>query len=1182
MALQFIIGRAGSGKSTYCLEQIRSSLKADPMGDPIILLVPEQASFLAEHALVTTRGLSGIIRAQVLSFRRMAHRVLQETGGIDRLPLDDMGKKLLLYRVLEQRKDELKLFGNAFGQMGTIEAFLDLINEMKRYTLTPDQLADHVQDGAHAFPPVMADKLHDLSMIYHDYELELASAYFDAEDVLNVLAEQTEQSEYLARAEVWIDGFHGFTPQELAVIRSLLLTCSNVKLTLCLNRTYEAGELPHELDLFYPTAMTMIKLKEIAAELGVEVLEPIVLQHEVESRFAGSPMLAHLERNYDKRTIIPYESAPGAEQAEAIVIHAAMNRRAEAEGIARDILMLARQESCRWRDMAILVRNMEDYQDVLAEVLQDYDIPFFIDQKRAVTHHPLIEFVRSALDAIHDGWRYDSMFRCIKTDFFLERDLDPLDRTAMDELENYVLAYGIHGARWLDDQAWNYSFTSDLEARSRELGTEEGELLGRIHSARKAVITPLAAFEKRLGKSVTVHDYIASLYDLLEAVGASQRLESWSQQAAEGGNPEKAREHTQVWNRLMDMFDQMVEVMGDKPISLELFIGLIDTGTSSIQLGHVPPALDQVLVGSVERTHSSAIKHAFILGVNDGVFPQKFKEGGLISEQERERLISGGVELAPSSRRKLLDEQFLIYTAITGTSASLRLSYSIADDEGKALLPSELIRRIKRMFPSVQEKFLYGDPPSGLAERAQLEYAVHPARAMGHLVSQLRQWLKGIEISPVWWDVYNWITTQEPWSHQLKQHMYGLFYTNMATGLSTATSRELYGSELRTSVSRMEKFAACPFAHFAAYGLRLQQRKVFRLEAPDIGQLFHAALSKLAAEILAEGIHWGELTMEQCRARAERIVDSLAPKLQGQILLSSKRYAYISRKLKQIVGRASVVLSEHARRGDFMPVGLEVGFGTGQELPPLTFQLENGCTMQIVGRIDRVDSVQSESGLYVRVIDYKSSRTMLRLADVYYGLSLQMLTYLDVILTFSERWLGQPALPAGVLYFHVHQPLLQTKNAVSEADAAAELFRRFQMKGYVAADPVVLQHMDRDLEAGRKSEIVPVALKKDGGFYKYSTVVTPEQWTSLREYVRRTIRQIGSNILAGEVAIAPYRTGQLAPCHYCEYRALCQFDPMFEGNEYNVLRARDEDELWNQVMNMTSTKGGEVDAENNS
>lgn len=1181
MSVQFVIGRSGSGKTRHCLDRVRDKLRSDPDGNPLIILVPEQGTFQVEHALVSSPELQGTIRAQVLSFRRLAYRVMQETGGTAFVPINDDGKKMLLYKMIHRNKRDLRLFHTAADQMGFIDRLNDLFNELKRYCIDPERLDEHAQFAAEHMKghTLIQDKLHDISRIYREFTGALSQHYVDSEDMLAMLAQGMEHSAYIREAEIWIDGFHGFTPQELQVLEQLIRTAAGVTVTCCLDKPYDHGEKPHELDLFHPTATTYIQLKEMAERSGVAVEEPVVLTGTPLPRFAGNEALAHLERAYDRR--IPWK-APNAKALSfgapecGISLHAAASRRAEVEGVAREMMRLSRERGVRWRDMAVMVRNIADYEPLIATVFADHEIPYFLDQKKNVLHHPLIEFIRSAVEIAVRHWQYDAVFRCVKTDFLLPED-GSIGRDDMDRLENYVLATGIRGSRWTDGKPWRPLYSS-LDPDQPEEREPEGQAPESIERCRMQIVRPLHAFEKALKHAANIRGMCEAVYSLLVRVEAPQRLERLSRRCIAEGQPQKAKEHRQLWGGVLDVLDQIVEMMGDEQLAPELFAGILETGLESLKLALVPPALDQVLIGSMDRTRSGQVQYSFLLGVNDGVIPARAVEDGVLTEQERERLAGIGMELAPGIRRKLLDERFVIYNAITAPSRHLWVSYPLADEEGKSLLPSELMRHLRMIFPGIRERFLAGEPHAQLSVKEQLDYIAHPERTLSYLIAELRGWRRGVAMSDVWWEAYNWFCSQPAWRPKLGMLLQSLFYKNGAESLQERTSRSLYGKHLRASVSRMERFVSCPFAHFASHGLRLKERQLYRLEAPDIGQLFHAALSQMAVRMKEDNRRWGELSPEECKQAAGNVVDMLAPRLQGEILNSSKRYRYIARKLKDIVGRAAIVLGEHARRGSFEPVGLEIDFGPGKPLPPLQFTLDNGCTMEIIGRIDRVDKAEGEQGVLLRVIDYKSSQTDLRLHEVYYGLSLQMLTYLDVLLTHAETWLGETALPGGTLYFHVHNPLLQTANGMSRDQANEQLFKRFKMKGLVLADREAVSLMDATLDKGY-SQVIPVAVKADGGFYSNAAVATPEQWDTLRQAVRGTIRRIGTRITDGEVAIEPYRIAHKTACAHCSYKPVCQFDELIEGNEFNSLLKPDKERVWS-LLEDAGKDGSAAAAEN--
>ncbi|HEU5140828.1 MAG TPA: helicase-exonuclease AddAB subunit AddB [Bacillales bacterium] len=1161
MSLRFMLGRAGSGKTSGFLGEVRDKLRETPEGSLLVMVVPDQMTFETEYRLAAENELGGMTRAQVFSFGRLALNVLQQVGGVTRGRIDSVGINMMLRNIVEARKSELKVFQRASDQQGFYELLEEMMTELKRYQFTPEDLDQTLgfvrkaPDGGKS--EVLADKLHDLRLIFGDMEAALAGKYIDAEDSMRLLAEKIPLAPGLRDAEVWVDGFYSFTPQEMAVLEALMKHCRRVTIGLTLDRPYE-NELPDETALFRPTAATYQKLCGIAAEADVEIEEPLVLSEA--KRFSGAA-LAHLEANFEKRPPEQFLS-----EKDEVVVSQAVNRRSEVEGAAREILRLVREEELRFRDVAVLVRDMGTYHDLMETIFEDHGIPIFLDQKRTMLHHPLMEFIRSSLDVIEQNWRYEAVFRCVKTDMLFPPEAGNVERLReeMDELENYVLAHGIHGGRWTDGKSWRYRRYRGLDDAEGVQTDEEKKKEARINELRGMIVTPLSRLERDLKGAKTARERCEALYLYLEALEVPQKIEKWRNRAEEEGRLAEAREHDQVWTAVIGLLDQMVEMVGDQVVKPDVFVKMIETGLDSMKFSLVPPALDQVLVGSLDRTRSVDVKSVLILGANDGVLPAKPKEDGMLSEEERELLEVRGIELAPGSRQRLLEEELLMYLALAGAKERLWVSYPLADEEGKALQPSLLINRLKAVFPELEEKLIMSEPEEATGEEA-LEYVSGPQRGLVYTLGQVRQWRKGYPIPPVWWDVYNWLAERPEWQVDGRRLFSGLFYKNKEKRLSPETSRSLYGDKIQASVSRMERFSSCPFQQFASHGLRLKERETFRLEAPDIGQLFHSALSLMADHVRQTRKNWGELSDAECERLAGQFVDGLIPKLQREILLSSNRHHYIARKLKSVVSRTATILRDHAKASGFSPVGLELPFGPKEQLPPIQFELANGTKMEIVGRIDRIDAAEGSNGLLLRVIDYKSSATSLGLTEVYFGLALQMLTYLDVVLTHAGQWLGREASPAGVLYFHVHNPMLQESQALTPEAIEQKLFKEFKMNGLVLAEEETVRLMDGTLENGH-SNIVPAGLKKNGEFYSNSSVAAPEQFSDIRKYVRRVIQNIGTDLTDGMIDIAPYRLKDRTPCTFCSYRPVCQFDPSMETNDYRWLRKEKDDVMLKKML----------------
>ncbi len=1152
MTLRFIIGRAGTGKTSTCLNEMREELLTRPSGPPLILLVPEQATFQTEYALAAAPGLKGFIRAQVLSFRRLAYRVLQEAGGAARAHIGELGKRMLLRRLLEQSRGELKVFQRSAGLPGFADTLARSLAEIKTYCIGADDLAMAATALQGRGASLLADKINDLILMYDALEEVLADRFTDPDDYLNLLADRLELSCAAHGGEVWVDGFSGFTPQEYRVLAALLRNARRVNITLCAGINFLGGAVD-ETGLFYPVRETYDILCEMAARERVNVERPLSL--DTAKRYFSRD-IAHLEKSF-----FVHPAAPLADSGEGVVLAAAANQMAEVEGVAREITSLCRDRGYRYRDIIVLLRDIDAYAAIISCVFADYDIPVFIDQKRPVLHHPLVETVRAALEVVSGDWSFDPVFRFLKTDLF------PLAREEVDLLENYVLAHGIRGSRWTDGRPWEYRRRLTLE-EDREISETEAGYLEEINCIRSQAVAPLAAFQKSVRQAGCVRDITLALFVLLEDLKVQEQLESWSVRAFEEGKLEVSREHAQVWDGLTALFDQVVEALGDEVLTVRDFSAVLDTGFESMRLGQIPPGLDQVVVGSLERSRSPEARAAFIMGVNEGIFPARFVEKGLLSEGERERLQAIGLNLAPGSRRKIFDEQYLVYIAVSRSSEKLYLSYPLANEEGGAMIPSSVVARVKELLPGISETAWLVEPGAGADD---LEFVTHPGRTLSYLVGRIREAKAGRRINPLWWHVYSWYAGSAR-RNECALALSGLFSDNREKRLHAGIGRALYGRTLKTSVSGLEKFRACPFAHFLDKGLRLKERAIFKLGAPDLGQFFHAALKLFGERIQEQGLDWGQLDRERCSSIAGEVVDLLVPRLQSEILLSTARRRYLTVKLKKTVQRVTQVLSEHSRRGSFRPVGLELSFGPGGDLPGVTFVLPDGGEMVLTGQIDRVDAARSGEEFYLRIIDYKSGKMTIKLSDIYHGLKLQLLTYLDVALRHARTLIGSEGLPGAVLYFRMDDPLVRANGQIPEGEELEQkILREFRMTGMVLADQSVARLMDFGMEGD--SDLIPVIINKDGDLGARSSVLTREQFELLRVYLRYQLISAGSDIVGGVVDISPYRRGSFRSCQYCSFKPVCKFDILMGGNVYRQVQAEGDKAVWSRL---TVWSGGET------
>lgn len=1156
MTLRMITGASSIQKGNFILDEIKQELQRDPSGSPIFYIVPEQMTFQQETALFDDGKVKGSTRAQIVSFSRLAWRVLQEAGGSTKQFMSSTGTQMMLRKIIEQRVEGFHVFQKAADKQGFIQELDGMMTEFKRHCITPEMLQEQMHSTREK--PALQHKLDDLYYIYAEMARLFGDKYMDGEDQLQLLAEHIPSLSLFQDATIYIDGFHRFTPKELLIISELLQKVAHVTVSLTLPSSFDQQETT-EVDLFYQTKNTYQTILQTAKELDIPVLEnehPGVAYNS----FADKPVMGHLEQYFDERPAPAYPM----KEASPIQIKEAVHPRAEIEAVAQEIHRLIREENYRFQDMVMYMRDSETYNDIIQTVFYDYNIPVFMDEKQTMLNHPLVEFIRSLFDVVDSRWRYEAVFRLLKTGYIpSSNDTYPLTRDAIDVLENYVLEYGIRNKnQWLSEDSWEYHRFGGYNQAAKT--NQEIEHEKRINAYRQQVVQALQQFDEKVKEATTVRERCVCLYLLIEELDISKQLEKERAAYDAQGEVEKAKEQEQVWDGVMQLLDEAVEMIGNEKLSLKLFQQTITAGLESLEFSHVPPTMDHVIVASIDHSRISGKSCGFLLGVNEGQWPMKPALDGMINEEERIFLEQFGLKLAASSRRVLLDDTFYMYLAFTSASDYLWVSYVLSDNEGKKKSASPMIQRLQSLFPNIGQ-------PELLVEAEELYHArrfiTTPATTRNALNIQLARGIKGYALDPIWQDVLEWFIQHETTSSTSYKVLQSLFYENNPVDLQPETVKELYPKHVKASVSRLEMLYRCSYQHFVQYHLKLQDRRTYKLDAPDIGHLFHEAIKTITEWIQEEGRSFASMTKDESKTYASKSVQHLSPAINHHILKSSNRYQYIQRKLEATIAKATYILSEQARLSGFTPAGIELSFGYDGGLDPVSINLPNGYEVVLRGRIDRVDEAIQHEQLYLRIIDYKSSARGLDLEDVYYGLALQMLTYLNVVLNQSKEWLGKQAEPAGVLYFHVHDAMLQGATQLKDEDIEEEIFKKYKMSGLISAEETAARLMDTSLTTGR-SDIAPIGFKQNGDYYADSKVVGPETFDILKQHMENLIYQAGIHMTSGKVDLNPYENKEGIACTFCDFKSVCQFDSLLDENNFRKLTSLKENEVLERLRDL--------------
>lgn len=1139
MGIRFIYGRAGSGKTRFCLNQITKKIN-DEKQNRLIMIVPEQYTFQTEKDLLALAGEKALLRAEVLSFKRMAHRVFEDVSGRVHKTMKDEGKSMLIYKILEEKGEDLEYFNKISKKQGFIGIVSKTLTEFKKYNISKEILIE----GAEKTEDLeLKEKLIDLSELFDDYNEKIKDNFIDSDDELTILAKKLKYSKLYEGAEIWIDEFTTFTPQQMEVIKELASVSDKINITLCMDRN--SVNKDEVTDIFNAISTTEKRIVKMMEENNIGYLEPIDINKGTPYRFRDSKELSHIEKHFFS---YPFKIYKGVN--DSLRLYKANNSYDEIDMVARDIVRLVRDRGYRYRDISVVCRDIDLYEKVASVIFNQYDIPYFLDKKIEVLSNPLVILIMSAFEIYIQNWSYESVFK------YLKSGLIKIDRDYVDKLENYVLAHGTKGNRWKSKEV-NAGFWD-----SEDIYENPDEL--EIKEIMEDIREPLLKFHKEIKGEKTVREICVSIYEFLVDLDVFSTVDLFIEKFTKEGLESKVKEYEQVPSIVMEVLDQAVEVLGKDKITVYDFYKVLNTGFENKEIGVIPVALDQVNIGDIARIKGRDVRALYIIGVNDGVLPSASKDEGILSDLDRDNLKEIGIDLAQTTKSRAFEEQFMVYTALTIASRYMMITYPMADFEGKSLRPSIIIPRLKRVIKNLKEEseiFNYAE------ENDKFDKVTTKIPTFNELILALRRQCDREDIDSYWDEVYTWFSKEEDYKEKIDLIVDGAYYTNLGDKINKSKIRSLYENEygnLRFDVSRLEKYAQCPFSYFVKYGLKAKDRKIYEFSSPDLGSFMHEILDKFTKKIKDENISWSDLNKEKCKSIVDHLINTKLNEESNSILNSTKRYKYFTDRFKRVITRSVTVISEQMKRGEFEVFKNEFAFGTSDGLEPIKLDLPSGDRVSLTGRIDRIDKLDMDGETYLRVIDYKSGSKEFDLNELYYGLQMQLLVYLDALIKDSEHFLKTGAVPGAILYFKIDDPIIKSKDDMDIEEVEKEILKKLKMNGLLLKDAKLVRAMDRSMDT--VSLIIPAAFKKDGDFSsRGSSVATEEQFDLLRKYVNEKMVELCEDMLSGKIKIEPTKTPKMAYCEYCDYSSICQFDTSIKDNKYKIVLKKSDDDLWNKI-----------------
>ena len=1107
MGLRIIYGKSGSGKSEYCFKEIAKLIKKEKK---IYIITPEQFSFTAEKKLMYVIDTKAVMNAEVITLSRMAHRVLQEIGGSNHTQLTKCGKSMLIYSILNKYKKDLKFLSKSDEN---IDLSMTAITEFKKHGVKPENLQEEIERTDDEY---LKTKLKDMFLIYQNFEQKLQGEYIEDTDLLTLLSQNLENTDIVKDSLIYIDEFAGFTYQEYEILKQFIRLAKQVTVTVCTD-SLEPSYNP-DTDIFYSNKITLSKIMNLVKENELKLDKPIYLDKQ--PRFKNKE-LAILEKNIFENRPAKYDSMP-----ENINLFLAKNQYSEIENIAKQITKLVRDKNLRYRDIAVITKNIDTYSGLVRSIFAQYGIPVFIDEKRDLNQNIIVQYLLSIFEVFSNNYSKEAVFNYVKVGF---SDIETED---IFKLENYCTKWGIKQNKWKNDFIYGIN----------EQNKEEIEYLNKL---RKQIISPLLELKKEFG---TVKETTKSIYGFLQENQIEEKINKKVKELQDIGQIDLANEYVASYKIILDLFDEMVLIFGDEKLSVEKYTQILKTGLKNSELGKIPGTQDQVIVGDVDRSRSHKVDTIFIIGLNDGSFPSVNKAEGFFGDKDREILKQDGIELANGTIENLYEENFNIYKAFTTAENRIYLSYASSESEGKSLRPSMMINKIKKIFPKINEE------SDVVNKKYDITNKLMTYQELLENISSLRDEKK---IDDIWYIVYRYYKQQNEYREKIEHDLKGIDYSNLPENIKKETIEKLYGNTLNTSVSKLEKFAQCPFSYYLQYGLRLKEKEELKIQSFDTGSFMHETIDEFFKMTKQENISLAELVTdeEKIQELVNKVIEDKLEMGKKYTFVATAKYKVLVKRLKRIVAKALKYIIEGLVYSEFNIEGTEIEFGKNGKYKPIIIQLENGKKVEIIGKIDRVDTANSEDGKYLRIIDYKSSAKNIDLNEVYAGLQLQLLTYMDAVCKEEDL------MPAGVLYFSLLEQMIKADKKISEEQIEEELRKNFKMKGLILADVKVIKLHDKNLESGT-SKLIPATITKAGEISEAKTNgVNKDEFEVLQKYIYKTIKQISKEILSGNIELKPYNKKGKKPCEYCSYKAICGFNPRMCGNNYNYIDKKTKDDI---------------------
>lgn len=1136
MSLQMIMGASGTGKSDYIYQKITDEA-CSHKDRRFFVIVPDQFTMQTQVDMVAKSGnRGGIMNIDVLSFSRLAHRIYEETGAEGKLVLDDTGKSLILRKLAGDIKDTIPYIGANLKRDGFIGEVKSVISEFMQYGVSPEGVDELI--AVTGGKGMIATKLNEIKTIYGAFRDYIRDTYITSEESMDVLARELDKSELIKGSVVCLDGFTGFTPVQMKVLRKLMVLCEKVYITLTLE---EGKENCVQEDLFWFTAKSYKSIIKAANDCGVTIEKNEYLKKNV--RFDNKADLLRLEENIFRYVDSEKDSAVKCER---ISIYEASDIQDEVRRLAMSIRQLA-AEGAQYRDMAVVTGNMVDYENHIDRVFSQFDIPAYIDKTHALVMNPFVEYTKSLLQMILNDFDGDSVIR------FLRSGIGNFDNDDVDLFENFILMSGIRGHKKYG-QVWAFAG----KKRSIYAGPEIMERVNNLRETINNAVKPFVEEDINRNSVESAKKLVETLYKCYTDVEMYEQLDAFRKSFEEKEDYTREREYAQVYRLTMQLLEQVHGLLGEEQLSMEEFARIIEAGFDEITVGTIPQSVDRVIVGDIERSRLKPVKYLFFLGVNDNAIPKKGTTCNLLSDMEREKLgeklkeTNKDISLAPTPREKMYIQRFYLYNNLVKPSERLFISYSLMSGDGKSIRPAYIVHMIKDLFKDLKVQ--------RRNDQSTLEDVYNYSELKEFVCGLLRKHgefgLEQDEMDELMQAIS--LVNESDKKGLLELMINNSFFRYMDNNLNAKIAGILYGETLLSNITRMEQFAKCAYSYFLQYGLSLEERRMYAIDGRGMGNIFHGVIEKYGEELSKRNVSWLDIDEETSSQIIEEQLRGYIDEI-GSSLNDSKTGEFIQRKMSKVLHKAVSMLTYHLQAGEFNISDVEMSFKSYSALDEINVALDTQEKMEISGRIDRIDTCEKQDKIYVKIIDYKSGDKDFNLVNFYHGTQLQLVVYMsEGIKHISRKNKDKEILPAAILYYHVADEAVNVGTEQNFDKINQMIKEELRTKGLVNSDGDVIKALDKEISG--KSLVIPVNYKNESSIS--GSIMNSDEFKILEEYAQYKLRNLGNDIITGKITKNPCTDGdRYEACTYCNYKEVCGFDRKLDGYNMNYIRKEDDKEL---------------------